>query len=204
MRTRALDRGWSLNEYRFSKAEGRDFKQALPQIHSESDIYRALDLGYIEPELREDRGEFEAAETGAPSRIDRMAEPARHLSLPHDGIAMDARRSRRWPKPPGNLACSTSALPIIARVSIQANGLDEKRLAAQVARIRKFNEAHSGIPPLRGERNATSEEMVSLDFPDEILLQLDYVVASGCTASLMLSEAAMTDRIIRAMGPIRM
>ena len=84
MRTRALDRGWSLNEYRFSKAEGRELKKPLPDIHSEDDIYRALGLAYIQPELREDRGEFEAAENRPAPRIDRMAESARNLPLSHD------------------------------------------------------------------------------------------------------------------------
>ena len=64
MRTRALERGWSLNEYRFSRAEGRELKQPLPDVHFEADIYRALGLAYIQPELREDRGEVEAAESG--------------------------------------------------------------------------------------------------------------------------------------------
>ena len=64
MRTRALERGWSLNEYRFSRAEGRELKQPLPDVHFEADIYRALGLAYIPPELREDRGEVEAAENG--------------------------------------------------------------------------------------------------------------------------------------------
>ncbi len=197
MRTRALDRGWSLNEYRFSKAEDRDFKQALPQIHSESDIYRALDLGYIEPELREDRGEFEAAETGrlpeliewpnlrgtfhchttdsdGRASLEEMAEAARELGMQYLGIADHSKSS------------------------IQANGLDEKRLAAQVARIRKFNEAHSDIHLFAGTECDIRRDG-SLDFPDEILLQLDYVIAS-VHASLMLSEAAMTDRIITAMA----
>ena len=49
MRTRALERGWSLNEYRFSRAEGRELKQPLPDVHFEADIYRALGLAYLGP-----------------------------------------------------------------------------------------------------------------------------------------------------------
>lgn len=197
MRTRALDRGWSLNEYRFSKAEGRDLRQALPEIRSEPDIYRALGLAYVEPELREDRGEFEAAESGrlpdliewpnlrgtfhchttdsdGRASLEEMAEAARELGMRYLGIADHSKSS------------------------IQANGLDEKRLAAQVLRVRRFNEAHGGVRLFAGTECDIRRDG-SLDFPDELLAQLDYVVAS-VHASLTLSEAAMTDRIIKAMA----
>jgi DNA polymerase (family 10) len=62
MRSRALDRGWSLNEYRFSTTQPD--AATPPQIDQESDIYRALGLDYIAPELRENLGEFAAAENG--------------------------------------------------------------------------------------------------------------------------------------------
>jgi DNA polymerase (family 10) len=62
VRGRALDRGWSLNEYTLL-AEGAKVKKA-PPVESEADLFRALGLAYIEPELREDRGEIEAAEGG--------------------------------------------------------------------------------------------------------------------------------------------
>src|SRR6185503_2397900 len=60
VRGRALDRGWSLNEYTLL-AEAAKVKKA-PSVASEADLFRALGIAYIEPELREDRGEMEAAE----------------------------------------------------------------------------------------------------------------------------------------------
>jgi len=196
MRTRALDRGWSLNEYRFSKAEGRELKEALPEVRTEADIYRALSLAYIEPELREDRGEFEAAESGrlpeliewpnlrgtfhchttdsdGRATLEDMAGAAQELGLQYLGIADHSKSS------------------------IQANGLDEKRLAAQVAHIRQFNQSRDGIHLFAGTECDIRRDG-SLDFSDEILAQLDYVVAS-VHASFALSEAAMTNRIIKAM-----
>ncbi|HEY5777442.1 MAG TPA: DNA polymerase/3'-5' exonuclease PolX [Terrimicrobiaceae bacterium] len=196
MRTRALDRGWSLNEYRFSKAEGRELKEALPEVRTEADIYRALSLAYIEPELREDRGEFEAAESG---RLPELIE---------------------WPNLRGTFHCHTTdsdgratledmvgaaqelglqylGIADHSKSSIQANGLDEKRLAAQVARIRQFNQSRDGIHLFAGTECDIRRDG-SLDFSDEILAQLDYVVAS-VHASFALSEAAMTNRIIKAM-----
>lgn len=196
MRTRALDRGWSLNEYRFSKAEGRELKEALPEIRTETDIYQALSLAYIEPELREDRGEFEAAESG---RLPELIE---------------------WPNLRGTFHCHTTdsdgratledmagaaqelgfqylGIADHSKSSIQANGLDEKRLAAQVARIRQFNQSRDGVHLFAGTECDIRRDG-SLDFSDEILAQLDYVVAS-VHASFALSEAAMTNRILRAM-----
>ena len=197
MRTRALDRGWSLNEYRFSKAEGRELKKPLPDIHSEADIYRALDLAYIGPELREDRGEFEAAESGrlpeliewpnlrgtfhchttesdGRASLEEMAEGAQELGLQYLGIADHSKSS------------------------FQANGLDEKRLVAQLERIKQFNEGSDGFRLFAGTECDIRRDG-SLDFSDDILAQLDYVIVS-VHASFVLSEAAMTNRIIKAMG----
>jgi DNA polymerase (family 10) len=197
MRTRALDRGWSLNEYRFSKAEGRELKQPLPEVCSEADIYRSLGLVYIEPELREDRGEFEAAESGrlpeviewpnlrgtfhchttesdGRSSLEEIAEAAQELGLQYLGVADHSKSS------------------------LQANGLDEKRLAAQVEHIRRFNESHERFRLFTGTECDIRRDG-SLDFSDDILAQLDYVVVS-VHAGLALNEAAMTNRIIKAMS----
>ena len=197
MRTRALDRGWSLNEYRFSRAEGRELRKPLPDIQSEADIYRALGLAYIEPELREDRGEFEAAENGrlpeliqwpnlrgtfhchttesdGRASLEEMADAAQDLGLQYLGIADHSKSS------------------------FQANGLDEKRLAAQLERIKQFNDGRVGFRLLAGTECDIMRDG-SLDFSDDVLAQLDYVVAS-IHASFTLSEAAMTKRIIKAMS----
>jgi DNA polymerase (family 10) len=196
MRTRALERGWSLNEYRFSKAEGRDLRQALPEIRSEADIYRALGLAYIEPELREDRGELEAAESGrlpeliewpnlrgtfhchttesdGRASLEEMAEAAQELGLQYLGIADHSKGS------------------------FQANGLDEKRLGAQLLRIKEFNRRHRGFRLFAGTECDIRRDG-SLDFSNEVLSQLDYVIAS-VHASFAIGEAAMTKRIIDAM-----
>lgn len=197
MRSRALERGWSLNEYRFSEAEGRKLKEPLPEIATEADIYRSLGLAYVEPELREDRGEIAAAEENAlPTLIDwhnlrgtfhnhttasdgratleQMAEGAQELGLQYLGIADHSKSS------------------------VQANGLDEKRLLAQVLHIRELNTTFTDFRLLAGTECDIRKDG-SLDYSDEILCQLDYVVAS-VHASFTLSEAEMTKRIIRAMA----
>jgi DNA polymerase (family 10) len=197
MRSRALERGWSLNEYRFSEAEGRKLKEPLPEVHSEQDIYRALGLAYVEPELREDRGEIAAAEkdelptliewqnlrgtfhnhtTASDGRasLEDMASAAQELGLQYLGIADHSKSS------------------------VQANGLDERRLLEQVARIRELNETYEGFRLFSGTECDIRKDG-SLDFSDEILSQLDYVVAS-VHASFTVSEAEMTARIIKAIS----
>ncbi|WP_395747462.1 helix-hairpin-helix domain-containing protein [Prosthecobacter sp.] len=67
IRQRALARGWSLNEYGFT-AE-RDDAPVIPPVHDEAELYRALDLDFIDPELRENKGEIDAAEHGGLPRL---------------------------------------------------------------------------------------------------------------------------------------
>ena len=76
LRNRALQRGWTLNEYRLAPAETEKKKQKpawkIPKIRDEMELYRALDLDFIPPELRENCGEIEAAAEG---RLPRLLEP---------------------------------------------------------------------------------------------------------------------------------
>src|SRR5205807_6873399 len=75
MRNRALQRGWTLNEYRLGEApadptaKNKRKPQKIPAIREEPELYRALDLDYIPPELRENCGEFEAAAAGKLPRL---------------------------------------------------------------------------------------------------------------------------------------
>jgi DNA polymerase (family 10) len=202
MRNRALQRGWTLNEYRLeevgdtSERKRRGSKGAPPEVRTEADLYEALGLPYIEPELREDRGEFAAAEAGTlpdlvkleqlrgtfhchttesdgRSSLEEMAAAAQELGLQYLGIADHSRSS------------------------IQAHGLDAERLLAQVARIRELNAKLEGFRLFAGIECDILKDG-SLDLPDDVLAQLDYVVAS-VHASFTLSEAEMTERIVRAI-----
>ena len=195
IRSLALARGWSLNEYRFSAAGGRELKEPLPEIHEENDIYRALELDPVVPELREDRGEIEAAEahrlpvlierqnlrgtfhnhtseSDGRATLEEMADAARELGMEYLGIADHSK------------------------ASFQARGLDAKRLADQVARIRNLSD---GSLHLFAGTECDILKDGTLDFPDDLLASLDYVVAS-VHSSFTLSEAEMTKRIIRAIS----
>jgi len=196
IRSRALTRGWSLNEYRFSEAEGRELKEPLPQICEENDIYRSLGLDPVEPELREDRGEIDAAEKHA---LPKLVEWSNLRGTFHcHTTASDGRASlEEMVAAAAELGLEYIGIADHSKSSVQARGLDEKRLSEQGARIRDLNSKESGIHIFSGTECDILKDG-SLDFSDEILASLDYVVAS-VHSSFSLSEAEMTKRIIRAM-----
>jgi DNA polymerase (family 10) len=202
LRSRALQRGWTLNEYRLApvrvdpKAKKQREVKKIPKVHDETELYRAVDLDFIPPELRENWGEFEAAEkhslpkliekedlrgtfhchttaSDGHNSIEEMAEAAQALGLEYLGIADHSRSS------------------------IQAHGLDEPKLRVQIAAIRKLNKNLDGFRVFAGVECDILRDG-SLDFPDEILSQLDYVVASVHSV-FNLSESEMTQRVIRAL-----
>ncbi len=196
MRSRALSKGWSLNEYRFSAAEGRELREPLPEIHEENDIYRALGLDPVEPELRENRGEIEAAEH---HKLPRLVEWTNLRGTFHNHTtASDGRASLEdMIAAAKELGLEYLGIADHSKSSFQANGLDEKRLAAQVERIHELNAAETDFRIFAGTECDILKDG-SLDFSDDILSTLDYVVAS-VHSSFTMPEAEMTERIIRAM-----
>ena len=196
LRQRALDRGWTLNEYRLAPAEGRE-AVPIPEIRDEAALYRALDVEGIPPELREDRGEIEAAEQHA---LPRLVELANLRGVFHNHTDQSDGRNTLEEMAAAGAELGLDYLGIAdhSRSSFQANGLDAGRLLRQVDRIRELNrDPDLGIHLFAGVECDILKDG-SLDFPEEVLAQLDYVVAS-VHGSLTLSEADMTRRIVRAM-----
>jgi DNA polymerase (family 10) len=202
MRNRALKRGWTLNEYRLAplppdpKTKERRSTKEIPHVRDEAELYHALDLDFIPPELRENCGEFVAAENHA---IPRLVEKENLRGTFHcHTIASDGHNTLE------EMADAAQALGLgylgiaeHSRSSIQAHGLDEAKLRAQVAAIRKLNKTFDGFRLFAGVECDILRDG-SLDFPDEVLSQLDFAVAS-IHSVFNLSEAEMTRRIIRAM-----
>jgi DNA polymerase (family 10) len=202
VRSRALKRGWTLNEYRLGeapidpKAKQKKAPQEIPTIHDEAELYRALDLDYIPPELRENCGEFEAAAAG---KLPRLVEAENLRGTFHcHTTASDGRNSlEEMAAAAQELGLQYLGIADHSRSSIQARGLDEARLRVQVAMIRKLNESFEDFRLFAGVECDILRDG-SLDFPDDVLAELDYVVASVHSA-FTLSEADMTKRVIRAM-----
>ncbi len=195
MRQRALARGWTLNEYRLGP-----LKDAILQpfaIREEADLYRALGLDYIEPELRENMGEFKAAEEHT---LPKLIEVENLRGTFHNHTTLSDGRStlREMADAAMELGLQYLGISDHSKSSPQAHGLDEKRLLAQVKEIRELNEELGPDFRIFAGSEVDIHKDGSLDFDDEILTQLDYVVASVHNAFSM-SEADMTARIIRAM-----
>ncbi len=198
MRQRALARGWTLNEYRLGVDEkSKIAPQPVPVIREERDIYTALGLDYVEPELREDRGEFKAAEAHT---LPRLIERENLRGTFHNHTtASDGRSSlREMADEALELGLSYLGIADHSKSSVQAHGLDETRLLAQVAEIGALNKELGPDFRIFAGSEVDILKDGALDFSDELMAQLDYVVAS-VHSSFQLSEAEMTRRIIRAM-----
>jgi len=202
MRSRALQRGWTLNEYRLAKLppdpKAKKKKPALkiPKVNEEADLYGALGLDFIPPELRENCGEFEASEnhllpkliekenvrgtfhchtvaSDGHNTLEEMAAAAQELGLEYLGIAEHSKSS------------------------VQAHGIDAEKLKTQIAAIRKLNKKFDGFRLFAGVECDILRDG-KLDFDDTVLSELDFVVASVHSV-FNLSEAEMTKRVIRAI-----
>ncbi|HEY1771036.1 MAG TPA: DNA polymerase/3'-5' exonuclease PolX [Chthoniobacterales bacterium] len=201
LRNRALQRGWTLNEYRLAPAaEGAKKKrpaQEIPLVRDEAELYRALGLDFVPPELRENCGEIEAAAAG---RLPRLLEPENLRGTFHcHTSASDGRNSlEEMAAAAQDLGLQYLGIADHSRSSIQAGGLDQARLRAQGAAIRKLNKSFDGFRLFAGVECDILRDG-SLDFDDETLGELDFVVASVHSA-FQLPEAEMTKRIIRAIS----
>ncbi|PWU09134.1 MAG: DNA polymerase/3'-5' exonuclease PolX [Verrucomicrobia bacterium] len=195
LRSRALEKGWSLNEYNFTPTQR--LKEPLPQVTKEADVYSALGYHFIPPELREDRGELAIA---ALRKIPRLVELNQIQGTFHchttesDGdatLAQMAAAAINW-------GWEYLGIADHSKGAVQARGLDEKRLLAQQKAIEKMN-AELGEFRLFAGTECDIRRDGSLDFSDEVLSSLDYVVAS-VHSSFSLPEAEMTKRLIRALS----
>lgn len=198
MRQRAIARGLRLNEYGLfkSKEETRDPKLLVP-CKTEEEIFQKLDLPYIEPELREDMGEFTAAEKNHLPKLIEWTQLRGSLHN-HSTWSDGHNRLEEIAEFMDNLGLAYWAITDHSKASFQANGLDEKRLREQLPEIKKINEKLAK----RGSdfRLLTGIEVDilknGLDLPDEILSELDVVVASLHVPSN--DEKENTKRLIRA------
>ena len=196
LRQRALDRGWSLNEYALSPVEGKNAKP-VPPIHDEAELYRALSLDWPDPELRENHGEIEAAEKGALPRLV-LLENLRGVFHNHTTASDGKATLEEMAEAAQDLGLQYLGIADHSRSSFQANGLDATRLRTQVERIRELNKTFDDGFRLFAGSEVDILRDGALDFDDDVLAGLDYCVASVHNI-FNLSEAEMTKRIIRAI-----
>ncbi len=192
LRDRAIGLGFKLNEYGVFRVAD-EVKVAGA---SEEEIYQALGLEWVPPELRELRGEIEAAEQRALPRLVDRADLRGDLHM--HTTETDGRDDIRTMA----AAAREAGLQYIAitdhtRSLAMANGLDEPRALEHAARIRAIDREGIGIRLLAGvECDITADG--SLDLADACLAALDLVVVSVHSAFTQ-DRRQMTDRVLRAL-----
>ncbi|MGE3276078.1 MAG: DNA polymerase/3'-5' exonuclease PolX [Vicinamibacterales bacterium] len=192
LRDRALARGLRLNEYGLFRAD--DETQVAGD--DEAGIYAALGLALVPPELRENRGEVEAAETGTlPALLEE-----RHLrgDVHMHTTETDGRDSLEAMVAAARaLGHEYIAITDHSQALAMANGLDETRALAHARRIRELDARTEGITVLAGiECDILPDGR--MDLADDCLAELDLVIASVHSA-MQQDEAEMTDRMFRAI-----
>ena len=192
LRQRAIDRGLHLSEWGLFP-EGS--KKALP-LREEKDLHRALGLAYMPPEIREDQGEISAAEKNKVPELVTRGEI--RGCLHNHTVASDGQDTlEAMAKAAADLGLEWLGIADHSRSSFQANGLNEKKLREQIGAIRAYNRQKPACTLLAG----TECDILKggkLDFPDTILAELDYVIAS-IHAGFSSEEKENTNRLIRAM-----
>ncbi|MFI5355923.1 MAG: DNA polymerase/3'-5' exonuclease PolX [Opitutales bacterium] len=204
MRQRALAHGLSLSEWGLVPAAGEgtakekaENKKLRTPAQTETDLFKALGLKFIPPELREGLGEIEAAEQGALPCLVELSD-LRGAFHNHTSASDGRNTLAEMAAAAAALEWDYLGLADHSKSSFQANGLSEERLRAQVAAIRAFNHAkHCPVHIFSGvECDILADGR--LDYDDALLAELDYVVVSVHNA-LTQDDATMTARIIRAI-----
>jgi DNA polymerase (family 10) len=191
IRTRALKRGLKISEYGVFDRGGRQVGGA-----TEQDVFRAVGLPFIPPELREAAGEIEAAEAGRLPRLVEESDLLGDLHV-HSRASSDGRSSLE------QIAAAARELgrryvAVTDHSRSRPLGLDEARLREHTSAIRALDDRLHGRPHLLAGIEVDVLPTGALDLPGEALAALDWVVA-GVHSRLADPAPRMTDRIVRAL-----
>jgi len=193
LRDRAIGQGYKLNEYGLFRISD-DVKVAGVR---EEEIYEALGLDWVPPELRELRGEIEAAEARALPRLVELGDLRGdlHMHTTETDGKDDIRAMADAAKAAG---LEYIAITDHSQSLAMANGLDERRALAHASRVRAVDAEGLGIRLLAGiECDIRSDG--TLDLADDCLAALDIVVVSVHSA-FNQERQQMTDRVLRALS----
>lgn len=200
LREMAIKKGWKLNEYGLFSAKGGSVSggkgQKMIAGRTEEEIYKTLGLGYIEPEMRENTGEIEAARQNKLPKLIGYGELKGDLQIQTnwtDGansikeMALEAKR----------LGLEYIAITDHTRSLAMTGGADEKKLEKQMADIDRIQKKFYGMRILKGaEVNIAKDGR--LDINDKTLAKLD-VVGAAVHSHFNLSRHDQTQRLIRTM-----
>jgi DNA polymerase (family 10) len=205
LRGRALDRGLTLNEWGLYKLD--EYDKAAKKIaeapaakavasRTEAEVYEKLELTFIEPEMREDRGEIDAAQARKLPKLIQLSDIRGDLHM--HTVASDGQATiEQMAEAAIALGYEFIAITDHSKSQVVANGLTVERLLRHVKEIHKAGDRIKGIKLLAGcEVDILADGR--LDFENEVLAELDIVVASP-HISLKQDEEKATDRMLRAI-----
>jgi DNA polymerase (family 10) len=186
----AQDRGLKINEYGVFE----DDRQIAGE--TEESVLKTIDLSYIPPELREDRGEVDAAQKGELPRLVELGDIRGDLHM-HSKATDGKNTIREMARAGAEHGYEYIAITDHSKRVSMANGLNADRLRAQMEQIDAINDDLDDIRVLSGIEVDILRDG-TLDLPDDLLAELDVVVAS-VHYDRDMSESAMTERIITAI-----
>ena len=191
LRSMAQDKKYKINEYGMFKDE--DKREAGKR---EKEIYRLLNLEYIEPELREDRGEIQAAQNHTLPKLIKFDDIRGDLHS-HTKYSDGKNTILEMAESARKRGYDYLAITEHSKSLAIANGINEDVLAKQINEIEKLNDTINNFLILKGIEVDILEDG-SLDIDNSILKKLDLVVGS-IHSKFNLSEKKQTERIIKAM-----
>ena len=186
----AVKKGYKINEYGVFKGDKRVAGK------TEKEVYAKVGLPYIEPELRENRGEIEAGLKGKLPKLIELKDIRGDLHC--HTIATDGHHSiEEMANAAKQRGYDYLSINDHSRHVTVAKGLDEKRLRKQLEEIDSLNDTFDGITILKS-MEVDILESGKLDLPDSVLKELDFTVCS-VHYKFDLTRKKQTDRIVRAM-----
>lgn len=195
MRKRALERGLSLSEWGLKKAKAEGDPET---VRNEKELFRRLDLDWIPPELREAGNEIEWAESG--TLPDLLQEEQIRGALHNHTKASDGRATlEEMAAAAADLGWEYLGIADHSRSSFQANGLTEDRLREQLEQIRNYNNSAKSKVHIFAGTECDILKDGSLDFPNDLLAELDYVVVSIHQGGFGQDKDTVTKRIVKAL-----
>ena len=192
IRIRAVKMGLTLNEYGLYHAESG----ALVAGESEQEVYRALGLDWIPPEMRENLGEIElAAANQLPELVD-----LKHIrgDLHMHTVATDGKATlEEMAEAAREIGYEYIAITDHSKAMAMSNGLDEERVVAFAKRVRELNGSGLGIRIFSGLECDIMKDG-AMDVANDALAELDLVIGS-VHSNMNMESAEMTDRLLRAL-----
>jgi DNA polymerase (family 10) len=192
LRTKAVKRGLHVSEYAVTDDASGDVHRCA----TEEEVYELLGMAYVEPELRENRGELEAARKGELPELLRLADIRGDLHS--HTTASDGRNSiEQMARAAQERGYEYLAITDHSATHGFGNHVTPDELKRQIERIREVDAGMEGFRVLAGtETNVLPDG--SVDYEDDLLGELDWVVASVHT-SFGITEEEMTDRMVAAI-----